>query len=114
MNTPERKSYQNAVSELKADSSSVPFAFRSLDEENKKANLPDDDTVSSSNQGELLLWVNDYKCSLCGIELPPCFVEERQEHFDIHLAERLQKEESCCDTRMLRHRYFEFKLLCWL
>ena len=108
MNTPERKSYQNAVSELKADSSSVPFAFRSLDEENKRANLPDDDTVSSSNQGELLLWVNDYKCSLCGTELPPCFVEERQEHFDIHLAERLQKEESCCDTRMLRHRYFEF------
>ena len=82
MNTPERKSYQNAVSELKADSSSVPFAFRSLDEENKRANLPDDDTVSSSNQGKLLLWVNYYKCSLCGIELPPCFVEERQEHFD--------------------------------
>nr|POF21882.1 hypothetical protein CFP56_57150 [Quercus suber] len=104
VNTPERKSYQNAVSELKADSSSVPFAFCSLDEENKRANLPDDDTVSSSNQGELLLWVNDYKCSLCGIELPPCFVEERQEHFDFHLAERLQKEESRCDTRMLRHR----------
>ncbi|KAL4615236.1 hypothetical protein ACB092_07G109100 [Castanea dentata] len=104
VNTPERKSYQNAVSELKTDSSSVPFAFRSLDEENKRANLPDDDTVSSSNHGELLLWVNDYKCSLCGIELPPCFVEERQEHFDFHLAERLQKEESRCDTRMLRHR----------
>nr|XP_023889283.1 DNA polymerase kappa-like [Quercus suber] len=112
VNTPERKSYQNAVSELKAYSSSVPFAFHSLDEENKRANLPDDDTVSSSNQGELLLWVNDYKCSLCGIELPRCFVEERQEHFDIHRAERLQKEESRCDIRMLRHRiaFFTFSL----
>ncbi|KAK9987014.1 hypothetical protein SO802_031965 [Lithocarpus litseifolius] len=66
VNTPEPKSYQNA-SELKADSSSVPFAFRSLDEEDKRANLPDDDTVSSSNQGELLLWVNDYSVHYVGL-----------------------------------------------
>ncbi|GMY38694.1 DNA polymerase kappa [Fagus crenata] len=105
VNTPERKSHHSTVSELKADSSSVKCVFSTLDEVNKRANLPDDDAVSSSNQGELLLWLNDYKCSLCGIELPPSFVEERQEHFDFHLAERLQKEESRCDTRMLRHRF---------
>ena len=28
------------------------------------------------------------------MELPPSFVEERQEHSDFHLAERLQEEES--------------------
>lgn len=43
--------------------------------------------------------MNDYECSLCGIELPSSFVEERQEHADFHLAERLQKEESSMDSR---------------
>ncbi|PON74817.1 DNA repair protein, Rev [Parasponia andersonii] len=52
------------------------------------------EAVSSSGQRELFLWVNDYKCSICGIEMPPDFVEERQEHCDFHLAEKLQKGES--------------------
>ncbi|XP_041010624.1 DNA polymerase kappa [Juglans microcarpa x Juglans regia] len=105
-NLPEPKSHKNAVSELlEADSSSVQVTCTSLDEENKRANLLDDEAVSTSNQSELLMWVNDYKCSLCGIELPPSFVEERQEHFDFHLAERLQKEESLYDTRTIKQRH---------
>lgn len=41
-----------------------------------------------------LLWVDDYICSVCGIEMPPSFIEERQEHLDYHLAKMLQEEES--------------------
>uniref|UniRef100_A0A803NNW8 DNA polymerase kappa n=1 Tax=Cannabis sativa TaxID=3483 RepID=A0A803NNW8_CANSA len=64
------------------------------------------EVVSSMGQRELFLWVNDYKCSICGIEMPPDFVEERQEHCDFHLAEKLQKEESGTGFRSstLRHR----------
>nr|XP_043621769.1 DNA polymerase kappa [Erigeron canadensis] len=47
----------------------------------------------SDNERQLLMWLDDYKCSLCGAELPPTFVEERQEHSDFHLAEKLQEEE---------------------
>lgn len=61
----------------------------------------DDETASSSNLKEESLWVDEYKCSLCGIELPPSFVDERQEHFDFHLAERLQKEESGSEPRIV-------------
>ncbi|KAG2375431.1 hypothetical protein LR48_Vigan303s004600 [Vigna angularis] len=50
--------------------------------------------LNSCSQEMTMLWLNDYKCSLCGIELPPSFVEERLEHSDFHLAEKLQKEES--------------------
>ncbi|CAN6469982.1 unnamed protein product [Victoria cruziana] len=39
-------------------------------------------------------WIDDSRCSFCGLELPPSFFIERQEHFDYHLAEVLQKEES--------------------
>lgn len=42
---------------------------------------------------EAVFWLNGYECSVCGIELPPSFIEERQEHFDFHLAERLQQDE---------------------
>nr|XP_027112637.1 DNA polymerase kappa isoform X2 [Coffea arabica] len=48
----------------------------------------------SSHQRVSFFWAEDYKCSICGVELPPSFVEERQEHSDFHLAERLQEEES--------------------
>ncbi|KAI4298561.1 hypothetical protein L6164_032107 [Bauhinia variegata] len=54
----------------------------------------------SNSYLEEKLWLNDYKCALCGIELPPSFVEERQEHADFHLAEKLQKEESSTDLRL--------------
>ncbi|XP_021892304.1 DNA polymerase kappa [Carica papaya] len=66
--------------------------------------------ASTSNQSEpLLLWIDGYKCSLCGMELPPYFVEERQEHSDFHLAKRLQMEESAPHSRapQLRQRSIE-------
>lgn len=53
-----------------------------------------DTSISVFPQMAPLLWVDGYKCNLCGIELPPSFVEERQEHSDFHLAQRLQNEES--------------------
>lgn len=57
------------------------------------SNLLEEERLNSY-QENTMLWLNDYKCSLCGIELPPSFVEERLEHSDFHLAEMLQKEES--------------------
>lgn len=71
-----------------------------------RANIPEDEAVPLSNQ-ERSLWIDDYKCSICGLELPPSFVEERQEHSDFHLAERLQREESGTSSSsvMLRPRY---------
>ncbi|XP_028070031.1 DNA polymerase kappa-like isoform X2 [Camellia sinensis] len=96
VNTPEMightlKSYEAEASQLvKID----------LDTMNKRTNLSDD-AVSSSNQNKQSLWVDDYKCLLCGIEMPSSFVEERQEHSDFHLADRLQKEESDSNPRSL-------------
>ncbi|KAL3814315.1 hypothetical protein ACJIZ3_015583 [Penstemon smallii] len=55
-----------------------------------------------------LFWLGDYRCSVCGAELPPSFVEERQEHFDFHLAERLQEEESSNVQRTLSPRQQQF------
>lgn len=54
----------------------------------------DDEAGSISDRKQFFVWVDDYKCSICGIELPTSFIEERQEHSDFHLAERLQGEES--------------------
>ncbi|XP_010525675.1 PREDICTED: DNA polymerase kappa [Tarenaya hassleriana] len=50
--------------------------------------------VSPIREMEQLFWVDGLKCSICGIEVPPNFSEERREHSDFHLAERLQKQES--------------------
>ncbi|XP_042483470.1 DNA polymerase kappa-like [Macadamia integrifolia] len=58
-----------------------------------------DETTLSSNQQEQSYWVDGYKCSLCGVELPPSFAEERQEHSDYHFAEMLQKMESDHNSR---------------
>ncbi|PSS19256.1 DNA polymerase [Actinidia chinensis var. chinensis] len=85
----EMKKCDGALNKSKAN-----FEGSSLDNVDKRTSLPNDEAVSSSNQKEQYLWVDDYKCLLCGVELPPSFVEERQEHSDFHLAERLQKEES--------------------
>lgn len=78
-----------------------------MDKLKKRTNLLDKEAVSSSNQNEECLWVDGYKCLLCGVELPPSFVEERQEHADFHLAERLQKGESDSNLRSLtpKQRY---------
>lgn len=61
---------------------------------NDGSNLLEDGRPNSFSQETTMLWLNDYKCSLCGAELPPSFVEERLEHSDFHLAEKLQNEES--------------------
>ncbi|KAJ9561034.1 hypothetical protein OSB04_006194 [Centaurea solstitialis] len=53
---------------------------------------------SSSNHEEPFMWLDDYKCLICGVELPPSFVEERQEHSDFHLAQKLQEEQESGDT----------------
>ncbi|CAH1450463.1 unnamed protein product [Lactuca virosa] len=53
---------------------------------------------SSSSSSSSLMWLDDYKCLVCGIELPPSFVEERQEHSDFHLAQKLQQEEESEQT----------------
>lgn len=81
---------------MKTDSLSLSVRLEgsNLDQANKRNQCSGDEVGTSSSQMEIFLWVNDYKCSLCGVELPPSFVEERQEHSDFHLAERLQEEES--------------------
>ncbi|KAK6945978.1 DNA polymerase type-Y, HhH motif [Dillenia turbinata] len=58
----------------------------------RRISFSKDEPVSSSNQQEQILWMDGYKCSVCGIELPPSFLEERQEHADFHLAQKLQSE----------------------
>ncbi|KAG1347920.1 hypothetical protein COCNU_06G017490 [Cocos nucifera] len=55
-------------------------------------------TVAASSQKIEPSWVDGYICSVCGIEMPPSFIEERQEHSDYHLAEMLQEEESVYGT----------------
>ncbi|GAB2292123.1 hypothetical protein Dimus_026375 [Dionaea muscipula] len=67
---------------------------RIADEGTNTSDVQGADAVASSSERDRLLWVDGYKCSICGIELPPFFVEERQEHSDFHLAEKLQEDES--------------------
>lgn len=80
----------------------------SIDQRSHRDLLPDS-AGSSSKHKEFSLWVDDYKCSLCGAEIPHNFVEERQDHSDFHLAERLQEEESNNYNGMLtlKHRFVE-------
>ncbi|KNA24699.1 hypothetical protein SOVF_012800 isoform B [Spinacia oleracea] len=69
----------------------------------------DTDACSSSRQDQFL-WVDGYKCSICGIEMPLEFVDERQEHFDFHLAERLQEEcsgSSSMNNHCSKQRYIK-------
>ncbi|XAR52928.1 hypothetical protein NMG60_11021264 [Bertholletia excelsa] len=75
----------------------------------RKTGPVDDCAVSSLTRTEQSLWVNDYKCRVCGIELPPSFVDERQEHSDFHLAEQLQEEETGSNPRnlSLRQRFIQ-------
>lgn len=100
---------QNGVSPMLGAGYSFPGQSEgsSVDRAISVTSTHDDFAIPSFNRKELLLWMDDYKCSICGIEMPPDFVEERQEHFDFHLAEKLQNEESGIDssTSMLRQRY---------
>lgn len=72
--------------------------------ENKEENIMENPTALLSIQEEQFYWIDDYKCSLCGYELPQSFVEERQEHSDYHFAEMLQKEESHQTPRTVLQR----------
>lgn len=84
---------------------------RKTDNQLTRIGFTDSETGStSSNREEELIWLDDYKCSLCGVELPSSFVEERQEHSDFHLAEKLQGEEESGHNYIshlpVKHRYF--------
>ncbi|KAA8545773.1 hypothetical protein F0562_020776 [Nyssa sinensis] len=112
VNTPGTlKVHKTETSELvETDSLSGQSEGSSLDQVKKRALLSDGEAMSSRNQKEPpFLWVDDYKCSLCGVELPPSFVEERQEHSDFHLAERLQEEESGNNFRnhIMKQRFIQ-------
>ncbi|XP_047250966.1 DNA polymerase kappa isoform X3 [Capsicum annuum] len=78
----------------KVDSYMGQLEASSCDRREVGVNCEDDGAGFVSDQKQLFRWVDDYKCSICGIELPPNFIEERQEHSDFHLAEKLQGEES--------------------
>jgi len=71
-----------------------------LDEATRCSNSEGDGEPSLCQPDELQ-WIDGYKCSICGIELPLDFVDERQEHLDFHLAERLQKE--CSRSSITNH-----------
>ncbi|MBA0603796.1 DNA polymerase kappa [Gossypium raimondii] len=90
------KSPKRDLSRVSEDDSSVQREPEDSnpDRLNKEPSTSGNEEFFSLNQMEMLFWVDDYKCSLCGAELPSSFVEERQEHSDFHLAERLQEEES--------------------
>ncbi|PPD71496.1 hypothetical protein GOBAR_DD31601 [Gossypium barbadense] len=90
------KSPKRDLSRVSEDDSSIQREPEDSnpDRLNKEPSTSGNEEFFSLNQMEMLFWVDGYKCSLCGAELPSSFVEERQEHSDFHLAERLQKEES--------------------
>ncbi|GFP88639.1 DNA polymerase kappa [Phtheirospermum japonicum] len=88
-------------------SSGVSSAESSM---NRRTSADDEPMPTQKNQKEAMFWLHDYQCSVCGIEMPPSFVEERQEHFDFHLAERLQDEETTSNINRIlnpKQRYIE-------
>lgn len=93
------KDMAGEVSQRKESGLSLPGQLEGASPDRMNWVIMDNEAVFSSEQKDGLVWVDDYKCSLCGIEMPPHFDEERQEHSDFHLAERLQKDESIMDSR---------------
>lgn len=94
----------------------MPFEGSCLEKGKNRAIVPKGEIISSCTQEELVLWVNGYKCSICGVEMPENFVEERQDHHDFHLAEKLQKEEESGNnlgTSTMRQGYYIFPLWCY-
>eukprot|EP00257_Ricinus_communis_P020592 XP_015579856.1 DNA polymerase kappa isoform X1 [Ricinus communis] len=90
---------ETEVPEVKDVDSSLP---QQLDRSNP--DVINKEVIAGSEAQDELVWIDDYKCSFCGIEMPSDFVEERQEHYDFHLAERLQKEESSINLRTSTQR----------
>ncbi|KAL4181547.1 hypothetical protein AMTRI_Chr12g271690 [Amborella trichopoda] len=66
----------------------------SSDQHFESTNQSESNSMTSLFIEEPFCWIDDYRCSLCGVELPPDFLEERQEHSDYHLAAMIQREES--------------------
>lgn len=93
------KDMAGEVSQWKESGLSLPGQLEGGSPDRMNQVIMHNEAVFSSEQKDELVWVDDYKCSLCGIEMPPYFDEERQEHSDFHLAERLQKDESRIDSR---------------
>ncbi|XP_061354489.1 DNA polymerase kappa [Gastrolobium bilobum] len=83
----------SGFTEILGSTSSFQGQFEGINVSNG-SNLLEDERLNSSCQEKTMLWLNGYRCSLCGIEMPPSFIEERSEHSDFHLAEKLQKQES--------------------
>ncbi|KAG9440513.1 hypothetical protein H6P81_020678 [Aristolochia fimbriata] len=87
-------------------SSSLEQLKEGIDSNIEETRVSDDKQQVLSNQDEQSIWINDYKCSVCGFELPPCFIEERQYHSDCHLAERLQESLKQVTPDLLqKHRF---------
>ncbi|CAN1821429.1 DNA polymerase kappa [Linum perenne] len=93
------KSRETNVLKLKDGRSSIPAELEGSSTGRVENEVPTiSDSIPSPNPKDYLYWVDGYKCSLCGIEMPPTFEDERQEHSDFHLAERLQREESSINS----------------
>ncbi|KAF6167069.1 hypothetical protein GIB67_041324 [Kingdonia uniflora] len=106
--------FSSSPSERELKSCCFPASYiESLDEGPKHL---EETRILSANPKEHSLWFDDYKCSLCGAELPPSFVEERQEHSDYHFAQLLQKEESKQNCRYLMQgvRSMGFMIIEWV
>ncbi|KAL3614350.1 hypothetical protein CASFOL_042424 [Castilleja foliolosa] len=81
--------------DLQVDNHDLAKAFQSAESSKNRRTSADDEAMpTQQKQKEAMFWLHDYQCSVCGIEMPPSFVEERREHFDFHFAERLQDEET--------------------
>lgn len=93
-----RNFHNEAETQGISDHGTVRFATNLLQTRESSSGIFEE---SSFDQTKRIFWLNDYQCSVCGVELPPSFVEERQEHFDFHLAERLQHEESSNGNRLV-------------
>ncbi|KAK8956955.1 DNA repair protein REV1 [Platanthera zijinensis] len=86
-------SVSNSVAERRELNDSCVDEFRS--NESLQPNEGTHSVESSKHMKEVSLrWIDDYICSVCGIELPVSFIEERLEHLDYHFAQRLEEEES--------------------
>ncbi|XP_022148772.1 DNA polymerase kappa isoform X3 [Momordica charantia] len=82
---------------------SLPGNLEGKYDNNVAARTHVNEVRSPDNDGQIW-WIDDYKCTICGAELPVSFVDERQEHIDFHIAEKLQEEESGIRSRTLMPR----------
>jgi DNA polymerase kappa len=82
------------------------------DKVDEVGHLISQEAAAPSSKPSQQFWIDGYICSLCGFELPPGFEEERQEHSDFHLAEKLQQEEAIDSTRHTSNERYISMLTC--